>query len=57
MKYKLEDILDRIQRDLSWHELCKDQALEGSPDWNFHLGWLDALTSYRYKLQNLEKGV
>lgn len=57
MKYKLEDILDRIERDLSWHELCKDRALEGSPDWNFHLGWLDALTSYRDKLQNLEKGV
>ena len=56
MNYTLAEILGRIEADITYHHNQVKLYPELSPDWNFHLGWVDALTSYRYKLQNLKVG-
>lgn len=53
MKYTLSEILTKIEEDIVYHHNQLKLNREDSPDWNFHLGWVDALTSYRYKLQNI----
>jgi len=50
----LKDILKKIHEDISYHSDMVKFYPEESPDWNFHLGWVDALTSYRWKLEELQ---
>lgn len=54
MSYFLAEILTKIEEDLTYHSNQMSLYPELSQDWNFHLGWVDALTSYRYKLQHLK---
>lgn len=53
MTYTLAEIISKIQEDITYHNNQLKLYPELSSDWNFHLGWVDALTSYRYKLKNL----
>ena len=53
MKYTLSEILNKIEEDITYHDNQLKLYPELSQDWNFHLGWVDALTSYRYKLKDL----
>lgn len=49
----LIEILEQIQNDITYHDSAKNHFFENTPEWSFHLGWVDALTSYRYKLKRL----
>lgn len=51
MKYTLVEILEQIQSDIDYHEGMYTAYPELSPEWNFHLGWVDALCAYRWKLK------
>lgn len=51
MKYTLTEIINKMESDIEWHSTEKSRYPDNSPEWNFHLGWLDSLVSYRYKLQ------
>lgn len=53
MSYTLKEIVEGINKDITYHENMFRRYPELSADWNFHLGWVDALTSYRWKLKLL----
>jgi hypothetical protein len=55
MHEALLEIIEEVREDISHHARMVGKYRECSPDWNFHLGWVNALTSYRWKLEQLEK--
>jgi hypothetical protein len=55
MKEDLIQIIEKVREDISYHAQMVEHYPEDSMDWNFHLGWVDALTSYRWKLELLIK--
>lgn len=51
MNHSIESILEGFRKDIKYHVSQVKFYPEGSKEWNFHLGWVDALTTYRYKLE------
>lgn len=50
----LHKVVSQIKEDINYHYNMLQKHPEQSADWNFHLGWLDALTSYRWKLEQVQ---
>lgn len=49
----LDKIIEQIETDITYHSECVKQHMANTPDWSFHLGWVDALNSYRWKLKEI----
>lgn len=51
----MKDILEKINYDIAYHNSQLKNYNEKSTDWNFHLGWVDALTTYRWQIEEFIK--